>query len=148
MTTSEPEMDTDGRISRRTLLAGLAVAMATNACSGSPSGSNGSPSSSAPLSVPLATAEMEAWVAAAGSQFNTAGYTLQLAGVEPLRLVGTRPAQLRQQPFIAIFDVPVGGNMPGNLIYRIFHRSIPTFDIFLTEASSPAYPTRMYALFN
>lgn len=135
-------------ISRRTVLAGMAGAVALAGCGGggAPSSSVAgglTASSSAP---PLATAEAAAWMAATGSRFRSGSYTLQLAGIEMLGTAGNRPAELRQQTFIAAFGILAGGDMPGDLVYTISHASIPTFDIFLSNNATVA--TRMHALFN
>lgn len=101
-----------------------------------------------PSASSLATAEMTDWEAQAGTLFNVAGYSLRLSGVQALPLVGERPAGLRQRPFIAVFDAPQGVSLPGNLIYRIVPPSSPSFDIYLSDAASSTFPTRMHALFN
>ena len=136
-----------GGIDRRTMLVGLAGASALSACSGGISildaGAGASASAAAPR---LATADADKWAAAAGSTFSAGGYTLRLAGIERIAQAGSRPDRLRQQAFVALFDIVRGGFMPGDLIYRISHATIPAFDIFLVNGASS--PTRMHAFFN
>ena len=94
----------------------------------------------------LATAEVEDWMAEAGSQFSVAGYRLRLTGVRRLPL-GPRPVELRQKPFIAVFDLLSRHFLPGDLIYPISHPHYPPFEIYLTNAPTRWHPRRMQALF-
>jgi hypothetical protein len=136
----------DWQVSRRTVLVGIG-ASALAGCGVAPGSDSSSGVSLTAKSGPaLATAEADVWTAAAGSQFQTTGYTMQLAGIDLLRVVGERPEGLRRQPFIAVFDILSGGFMPGNLVYAIRHTTIPTFDIYLTNHSTSE--TTMFALFN
>jgi hypothetical protein len=96
----------------------------------------------------LATAEIEDWMAVAGSIFTAAGYRLRFAGVRALAERGERPEGLRHKPFIAVFDALGGHRLPGGLIYTISHPDYPSFDIFLDDAPAPHRPRRMTALFN
>lgn len=135
-------------MTRRTMLAGMAGSVALAGCGGAMSGSSSSTdgltaSSAAPL---LATAEAETWMAAAGSTFRAGAYTMQLAGIELMGAAGSRPAELRQQTFIAAFEIISGGFMPGDLVYTVSSARIPAFDIFLT--ADAGNPGRMRALFN
>ena len=150
MTTS-----TSSRLSRRNLLAGVAalgafavVAMAAKSSRTARSLSLRSTSGGArarPAS--LATAEIEHWMAEVGSQFDIAHTRMRLAGVRALPAEGTRPAELRQRPFIAVFDLPQGEALPGNLVYRIANQAYPAFDIYLAEPSDQRLH-RMLAVFN
>ena len=99
-----------------------------------------------PRPVSLATAEVEDWMAASGAQFTVAGYRLRLAGVRRLQ-AGERPEGLRQQPFVAVFDLLSRARLPGDLIYTIAHPDYGSFDIFLTNAPLPWFPRRMHAVF-
>ena len=98
-------------------------------------------------SVALATAEMEDWMAAVGAEFDIAYTRMCLAGVEALAEPGVRPAGLRRRGFVAVFTLPQGETLPGNLTYRIAHRSYGAFDIFLAEPSDDRLD-RMTAVFN
>jgi hypothetical protein len=145
-----------GSLSRRRLLVGAgacgAVALGALAATktslvSADSKESGSTTSTAPPAS-LATAEMEAWIAEVGSTFRAAGQRLRLSGVQPLPLVGDRPAALRDRPFIAVLDGQSGSALAGDLIYAITHPNYPGFDIYLTSAPTAAYPRRMHALFN
>ena len=94
----------------------------------------------------LATAEVEDWMAEAGSHFRVPGYRLRLTGVRRLPL-GSRPLELRQKPFIAVFDLLSRHFLPGDLIYPISHPHYPPFEIYLTNAPTRWHPRRMQALF-
>lgn len=138
----------DPGLSRRQLLAGLTGAMVLSACSASSSGPNAAAAltENATARIPLATAEVGTWIPAAGTRFTAGVYSLVLAGVESVASPGARPADLRQQAFIAAFDVEQGGFMPGDLVYRLSSATTTTFDIFMSNSATSA--TRMYALFN
>jgi hypothetical protein len=134
-------------LDRRTLLAGIAGASALSACSGGISiGDSGAGGTASAAAAPLATADADKWAAAVGSRFDAGGYILQLAGIERIDQAGRRPGELRQQAFVAVFDIVRGGFMPGDLIYRISHATIPAFNIFL--ANSVSSQSRMHAFFN
>ena len=147
---------TSSHFSRRNLLAGLAavgtfavVAMAAKNSRIARSSSLRSISGGGSLTRPasLATAEIEHWMAEVGSWFDI-GYTrMRLAGVRALPVEGTRPAELRQRPFIAVFDLPQGEALPGNLVYRIANQRYPAFDIYLAEPDDQRL-NRMLAVFN
>ena len=94
----------------------------------------------------LATAEVEDWMVEIGSQFRLVGYRLRLTGVRRLPLE-PRPVELRQKPFIAVFDLLSRHTLPGNLIYPIGHPRYPPFEIYLTNAPTSWHPRRMQALF-
>ncbi len=135
-------------ISRRAVIAGMAGSVALAGCGGGiggPSADAGGLTAAAPAP-PLSTAEADAWMAAAGTTFRAGAFTMRLDGVELIGAPGGRPEELRQQTFIAAFEIVSGGFMPGDLLYTLSHARIPTFDIFLTADS--ANPARMRALFN
>lgn len=131
-------------ISRRSMVIGLTVAVAgcgdggMSTISGLLGGGSQGPQ--------LATAEAETWNTATGTRFSAGAVEMQLTSVETVPTVGTRPAQLRKQAFIAAFDVVGGSYLPGDRAYTIRHASIPTFDIFLTNSAT--IPSRLYAYFN
>jgi hypothetical protein len=146
---------TEKRLSRRDLLAGFAavgafaaVAMAaknsritrSSSLRGTATGTRSRPAS-------LATAEIEHWMAEVGSDFDIAHTRMRLSGVRALAAEGTRPAELRQRPFIAVFDLPQGEALPGNLLYHIANRNYPAFDIYLSEPGDQSLH-RMLAIFN
>jgi len=95
----------------------------------------------------LATAEIEYWQAEVGSDFDIAHTRMRLAGVRALEVAGARPPEIRQRPFIAVFELPQGEVLPGNLVYRIANRYYPEFDIFLAEPDGSSLD-RMLAVFN
>ena len=98
-------------------------------------------------SIALATAEMEDWMAAVGAEFDI-GYTrIRLAGIRALADGGERPAGLRRRGFIAVFNLPQGEAMPGNLVYRIANPTYGAFDIFLAEPADNRL-NQMIAVFN
>ncbi len=143
------------RLSRRDLLAGVTaigafavVAMAAKKSQLARSSSLRSSASSA-RSRPdsLATAEIEHWMAEVGSLFDIAHTRMRLSGVRALTTEGPRPPELRQRPFIAVFDLPQGEALPGNLLYRIAHQRYPAFDIYLAEPDDQRLH-RMLAIFN
>lgn len=146
---------TKKRMSRRDLLAGFAAvgAFAVVAMAAKKSGMTRSPSlrgskagtRSRPAS--LATAEIEHWIAEVGSHFDIGHTRMRLSGVRPLPAEGPRPAEVRQRPFIAVFDLPLGEALPGNLLYRIAHQAYPAFDIYLAEPDDQSLH-RMLAVFN
>lgn len=137
-------------LSRRTLLSGGVAALVLSACGteSATSGLFGGPGTTATASSapPLASAEASAWIAAAGSTFMVGGHPMKLAGVELVGPAGGRPEGLRQQGFIAAFDMLDGGQILSDRTYTISHATIPTFDIHLT--SNLGGSSRMYASFN
>ncbi len=94
----------------------------------------------------LANADILDWVAETGTLFTAAGYRLRLAGVRALK-TGPRPPELRQRPFIAVFDVVGRSPLPGDLIYEVSHARYPAFDLYLTNAPTRTRPLRLHALF-
>lgn len=146
---------TEKHLSRRNLIAGFAavgafaaVAMAaksgriarSSSLRGTTTGGRSRPAS-------LATAEIEHWMAEVGSEFDIVHTRMRLSGVRALPADGERPAELRQRPFIAVFDLPQGEALPGNLLYNIVNRHYPAFDIYLAEPGDQSLH-RMLAIFN
>lgn len=99
----------------------------------------------APGAAALARAEREQWSAQVGSTFDVAGQTLRLAGVRPLPSEGERPAGLRRQGFLAVFDVVGGGGLPGDLVYDLASRRHGALSLFLSATDDTA---RMIAVIN
>jgi hypothetical protein len=148
-----PMDSTATHLSRRNLLAGLAaggVVAALAVAIKYPAAVQGSgnlirDTLAGRRSHALATAEREAWQAAVGSDFTAGHARLRLAGVRPLPRGGPRPASVRQYPFIAVFDLPRGQSLPGNLLYTVRTARVPAFDVFLSETGSAG---RLLAVFN
>lgn len=145
--------DIGTRVSRRNLLAGaaaagvvaaLAVAIKNPAAVQS-SGSMIRDALTGRRPASLATAERDIWQAAVGADFAIAHTRMRLAGVRPLPRGGRRPANLRQNPFIAVFELPVGQALPGNLVYSVRTARFPAFDMFVSEAGEAG---RLLAVFN
>jgi len=144
-------------VSRRKLLAGLtigggaaAVAMAAEdfAMLRGATGAIWQPPSRRARPASLATAEMDVWMAEVGTWFLIGHTRMRLAGIQPRpRLGAAAPAWVRKRPFIALFDVPSGEILPGNLVYTIRSAAYPPFDIFLDEPA-PEAPGRLRAVFN
>ncbi len=86
-------------------------------------------------------------MAEVGAEFEIAYTRMRLAGVRALPTAGARPPEIRQRPFIAVFDLPQGEALPGNLVYRIANRAYPAFDVFLAEPDDGRL-NRMLAIFN
>jgi hypothetical protein len=94
----------------------------------------------------FAYAEQTEWAAQVGSVFTApGGYTLRLAGVEPLQSAGERPAGLRRRAFLAVFDVAGGLAMAGDTIYTLTHPQYGATEVFLTLTDVPG---RTVAVFN
>jgi hypothetical protein len=98
-------------------------------------------------SIALPTAEMEDWMAAVGAEFDIAYTRMRLAGVRALDGSGERPAGLRSRAFVAIFTLPEGESLPGELVYRIANRSYGAFDIYLSQPADNRL-NQMMAVFN
>lgn len=96
---------------------------------------------------PLATSEMDRWSRMVGDEFTGQGFRLKLKGVQALNSKGVRPEELRDNAFLAVFEVLSGGYMPGDLIYRMSTRN-QVLDIFLANAFTPQFPRNMNAVFN
>jgi hypothetical protein len=143
------------RLSRRTLIAGTTV-IATLAAAAF-AAKSGLVSRSTSLaraiaggrlrSISLPTAEMEDWMAAVGAEFDIAYTRMRLAGVRALDGSGDRPAGLRRRGFVAVFELPQGESLPGELVYRIAHRSYGAFDIYLSQPADTRL-NQMIAVFN
>lgn len=94
----------------------------------------------------LGRAGYDAWSAQVGSTFTAqSGQVLKLVDVESLPAKGAKPRHVREQAFVARFEVSSGDALPEE-IYRVAHPSGGTFEIFLTK-SGPAQPDRMLAVF-
>ena len=95
--------------------------------------------------VSLASATVDDWRAQVGSYFTAhTGHVLKLADVQ-LFPESDRPKGMREDAFVARFDVAKGGEMPGSVIYRMSHPEGGTFDMFAT--SNPLKQLRMLAVF-
>jgi hypothetical protein len=98
--------------------------------------------------ITLASASYEQWQAQVGATFSGGGgYSLRLAGVEPLNSAGARPAGLRARAFALNFDVQAGRTMAGDLIYTITHPTYGPLQVFLST-TGPTTRSRMIAVFN
>lgn len=96
----------------------------------------------------LATANKEDWAAQVGTLFTAGtGHVLKLVDVQGFVERGRRPAGLRNQAFVARFDVTSGGPLPGSQFLTVSHEEGGTFDILMSN-SNPARPLRMLAIFN
>jgi hypothetical protein len=130
-----------GLFSRRTIMVGMGgAAVATAAGLGTTTGAFAA-------DVPLATAEYAAWAAKVGANFTAnTGHVLKLVEVARLASSGVRPDPLRDQAFVARFDITRGGALAaGN--YIVASPGTTTFQIFLTKGG-PDKPARMLAVFN
>ena len=127
-----------GLFSRRTMLVGGAAAAAAGI---------GTTTSAFAAGTPLSTAEYAAWAAKVGANFTAdTGHVLKLVEVARLASGGTRPDPLRDQAFVARFDITRGGALAdGN--YIVASPGTTTFEIFLTKGG-PDKPARMLAVFN
>lgn len=96
----------------------------------------------------LATANKDDWSRQIGTLFTAStGHVLKLVDVQGFAEHGRRPAGLRNQAFVARFDVTKGGELPGSQLLNVSHKEGGTFDILMT-GSNPAKPLRMLAVFN
>lgn len=96
----------------------------------------------------LATANKDDWAAEVGTLFTAGtGHVLKLVDVQGFPERGKRPAGLRNQAFVARFDITSGGQLPGSQLLNVSHKTGGTFDIFMT-GGNPARPLRMLAVFN
>lgn len=96
----------------------------------------------------LATANKGDWAVQVGTLFTAStGHVLKLVDVQGFVEHGRRPAGLRDQAFVARFDVTSGGQLPGSQFLSVSHKEGGTFDIQMTNAN-PARPLRMLAIFN
>ena len=136
---------------RRTVVTGLCASGLVTACSSgsAPEQQRMDPAqAAAQQGQALATGEMDRWARMVGKQFGTSGFTLKVAGVQPLPTSGVRPADVtRQSAFLVVFDVLGGGVMPGDLIYTM-SSSTHVLDVFVARAATAEFPDRMHAVFN
>lgn len=96
--------------------------------------------------VSLATGDMADWQAAVGMNFGIADYlTMKLIGVRSLGPAETRPAGVRRQAFVAVFELPAFEQLPGNLIYSVSNPTYGAIDLFLTECEE-RNPHRLKAI--
>jgi hypothetical protein len=96
----------------------------------------------------LATANKDDWALQVGTLFTAStGHVLKLVDVQGFREKNRRPAGLRNQAFVARFDIASGGQLPGWQLLTVSHKEGGTFDILLNGAN-PARPLRMLAVFN
>lgn len=143
-----------GLFSRRNLLVGLGGAAATAGVAQAQA--NGSAAAFGQLFKPTAPGSKNAdlktgsygdWSAQVGSSFTThSGHVLKLVEVQGFANKGARPVNLRQQAFVAGFDIIRGSALPEGL-YRVSHPGGAVFDMFLTKGG-PANLLRMNAVFN
>ena len=146
-------MDYLGLFSRRNMLLGLGGATAAGAATVG-GGSTASffeqilrPSEGGRTDVALRSAAYNDWAAQVGSNFTAhSGHVLKLVDVQRFGNKGARPHNLRQQAFVARFDISRGGGLPEEL-YRVAHPNGDTFEMFLTKGS-PDKPLRMLAVFS
>ncbi len=145
---------TGSRLTRRNLLGGFAAAGVIAALAvaiKNPAGVQGAGSrireafDGRPRRPSLATAESAQWQEAVGSDFAIGHTRMRLAGVRPLPKTGPRPSTVRQNPFIAVFELPLGQTLPGNLTYSVRTARSSAFNIFLSESSEAR---RLLAVFN
>ncbi len=136
---------------RRTVVTGLCASGLVTACSSGrapPETALDPAQAAAQQGQALATGEMDRWARMVGKQFGTTGFTLKVAGVQPLPTSGERPADVtRQAAFLVVFDVLSGGEMPGDLIYTMTS-STHALDVFIARAATTEFPNRMHAVFN
>ncbi len=96
----------------------------------------------------LATANKDDWAIQVGTFFAAStGQVLKLVDVQGFVEQGRRPSGLRNQAFVARFDITSGGRLPGSQLLTVSHKTGGTFDIFMT-GDNPARPLRMLAVFN
>lgn len=97
-------------------------------------------------SVSLATGDMQDWQRAVGMNFGIAGYlTMKLIGVRSFGPADIRPAGVRRQAFVAVFELPAFEQLPGNLIYTVSNPTYGALDLFLTECEE-RNPHRLKAI--
>jgi hypothetical protein len=87
------------------------------------------------------------WRTQVGTNFTAhSGQVLKLVDVQGFSNKGPRPSNLREQAFVARFDIGVGEALAEG-VYTVAHPAGGTFDMFLTKGS-PDKPLRMLAIFN
>ncbi len=139
--------------SRRNMLIGVvggaaatAGAVATRGFSDSASFANLFRPAGGQRGTALAMASSADWEAHVGSFFTAnTGHVLKLVDVQPFAQRQARPAGLREDAFVARFDVAKGGVLPGSQIYRFSHTEGGDVDLFMTGAD-PRKPLRMLAV--
>jgi hypothetical protein len=144
-------MDILGLFSRRNMLVGLGgAAAAAGAVSAQAAGGAGVAGFLKPAghqAGPLDTATYADWSAQVGTHFKAnTGHVLKLAAVQAYPGAGSRPRGLREQGFLARFDI-VRGEPLSEGRYIASHPSGGVFAIFLTKAGADM-PLRMLADFN
>lgn len=145
--------NSEGGLSRRNLLVGLAASGATV---GTVIAQNSGPAGVATFKqaiwqqrpgrrdVPLGTANLDDWAQLVGSTFRTTeGHVLELADVRAFPQPGPHPSGVRDRAFVAGFEIMSGGPMADSRIYRVDHPQ-GAFEVFLTTAEKPM---RMLAVF-
>ena len=146
----------DGRsVNRRTVVGGLFASGLVGAVSFAAvrklqdlsAATSGGTQTSSQTQTSLATSEMDRWSRMVGTDFTSGAFRLRLQGVRALNSTGVRPDEVRDTAFLAVFDVLAGGYMPGDLIYRMTSRN-QVLDVFLANAFTREFPTRMHAVFN
>lgn len=96
----------------------------------------------------LATANKDDWALQVGTLFTAStGHVLKLVDVQGFAEKNRRPAGLRNQAFVARFDIVEGGAMAASQLLTVNHKEGGTFDILMSGAN-PAKPLRMLAVFN
>lgn len=96
----------------------------------------------------LATATKDDWALQVGTLFTAStGHVLKLVDVQGFVEKTRRPAGLRNQAFVARFDITRGGPMAASQLLSVSHKEGGTFDI-LMSGGNPARPLRMLAIFN
>ena len=97
--------------------------------------------------VALNTAAYDDWSAQVGSNFTAhTGHVLRLVDVHAYPSADSRPSGVREQGFVARFDITRGGALQSGR-YLVAHPRGGTFEIFLTSGG-PVMPLRMLADFN
>ena len=146
-------MDILGLFSRRNMLLGMGGAAVATAASAQASGGAGSfpqllgPAGQGKSGGPLDAAAYDAWSAQVGSRFRAhTGHVLKLVDVQAYSSAGSRPRGVRNQGFVARFDVSRGAALPEGRYYVAPPSGSP-FEILLTKGG-PDKPLRMLADFN
>jgi hypothetical protein len=96
----------------------------------------------------LATANKDDWALQVGTLFTAStGHLLKLVDVQGFAEKNRRPTGLRNQAFVARFDITKGGPMGASQLFSVSHKEGGTFDILMSGGNS-ARPLRMLAVFN
>lgn len=142
--------------SRRFMLAGLGGAATVGAVSAARSGALDAfaaqifqSSLKKSANVALASAAYAEWSAQVGTIFTAPGGTqMRLASVRAYADKDNRPGTMRQQGFVADFDLVKGTPLAAGLT-RFAHSSGGTFDIAVgVSSAADAKPGRVFAEFN